>query len=55
MDFELRFWMQLYDEMQAAVAQSDVREAINELFLEQNAQPAITSPAAMPSPRANAA
>ncbi len=37
MDFELHFWLQLYDEMQAAVAQSDVREAINDLFLEQNA------------------
>ena len=46
MDFELHFWLQLDDEMQAAIAQSDVREAINELFLEQNARSRpITSPA----------
>ena len=58
MDFELHFWLQLRDEMQAAVAQSDVREAINDLFLEQNAQPAISTPAAVVTPvtvRANAA
>jgi small-conductance mechanosensitive channel len=41
MDFELHFWLQLEDEMQAAIAQSEVREAINDLFLQHDAQPAI--------------
>jgi small-conductance mechanosensitive channel len=43
MDFELYFWLQLTDNMQAAIAQSDVREAINELFLQCDAQPIIAS------------
>jgi small-conductance mechanosensitive channel len=47
MDFELHFWLQLTDNMQAAIAQSDVREAINELFLQCDAQPII---AAIPMP-----
>jgi potassium efflux system protein len=58
MDFELHFWLQLHDEMQAAIAQSDVREAINDLFLEQNAQAAISTPPPAVTPvtgRANAA
>jgi potassium-dependent mechanosensitive channel len=60
MDFELYFWLQLDDEMRAAVAQSEVRESINELFQQNDAQPSIsaaptagTPPAAMR--RANAA
>lgn len=55
MDFELHFWLQLRDEMQAAIAQSDVREAINELFLEQNAQAAISTPTSAVSPAASRA
>jgi len=47
MDFELHFWLQLSDAMQAAIAQSDVREAINDLFLQNDAQPII---AAIPAP-----
>jgi len=47
MDFELHFWLQLNDAMQAAIAQSDVREAINELFQQNDTQPII---ATMPTP-----
>jgi potassium efflux system protein len=47
MDFELHFWLQLSDTMQAAIAQSDVREAISELFQQNDAQPII---AAIPTP-----
>jgi small-conductance mechanosensitive channel len=43
MDFELHFWLQLTDNMQAAIAQSDVREAIIELFLQCDAQPIIAA------------
>jgi small-conductance mechanosensitive channel len=32
MDFELHFWLKLSNDMQVAIAQSDVREAVNELF-----------------------
>ena len=32
MDFELHFWLRLSNDMQVAIAQSDVREAVNELF-----------------------
>ena len=43
MDFELHFWLQLNDAMQAAIAQSDVREAINELCQQNDAQPIIAA------------
>ena len=43
MDLELHFWLQLSDAMQAAIAQSDVREAINELFQQCDAQPIIAT------------
>jgi potassium efflux system protein len=52
MDFELHFWLQLTDNKQAAIAQSEVREAINELFLQCDAQPMIASipmPASAPA------
>jgi len=56
MDFVLHFWLQLDDEMRAAIAQSDVREEINELFLQCGAQPAISDvPTAVPPRQANAA
>ena len=60
MDFELHFWLQLSDTMQAAMAQSDVREAINELFQQTDTQPiiaAIPTPSSAPvaAPRAKAA
>lgn len=56
MDFELHFWLQLDDEMRAAIAQSDVREEINELFQQYNAQVTISNvsppgPAAAPPVR----
>lgn len=51
MDFELHFWLQLDDEMRAAIAQSDVREEINELFSQYGATAAISdvAPGAAPS------
>ena len=55
MDFELHFWLQLIDEMQAAVAQSEVREAINDLFLQRDAQPTIDNLSADLPSRAKAA
>jgi potassium efflux system protein len=57
MDFVLHFWLQLDDEMRAAIAQSDVREEINELFNQYGAQAAISDvkPASVSSmaPRAS--
>ncbi len=44
MDFELRFWVRLSDDMRVAIVQSEVREAINELFLRNDA-PAIIAAA----------
>jgi small-conductance mechanosensitive channel len=50
MDFELHFWLQLDDEMRAAIAQSDVREEINELFQQYGAQAAISNVAPADAP-----
>jgi potassium efflux system protein len=59
MDLELHFWLQLHNEMQVALAQSDVREAINELCQEHDTQAAIANAPASGLPplssRANAA
>ncbi len=41
MDFELYFWLRLNDDMRAAIVQSEVREAINDLFQQYDAQPLI--------------
>ena len=43
-DFELRFWLQLQGDMRAAIAQSEVREAINDLFQQFNTTPSVTTP-----------
>jgi potassium-dependent mechanosensitive channel len=43
MEFELHFWLQLDDDMQTAIAQSEVREAINELFQQNDAPPSIVA------------
>jgi small-conductance mechanosensitive channel len=60
MDFELHFWLQLDDEMRAAITQSEVREAINDLFQQYDAQPTISNVASDKAPmvatrKANAA
>ncbi len=46
MDFELHFWLRLEDDMQAALAQSAVREAINDVFQQVDAPATITAAAA---------
>jgi small-conductance mechanosensitive channel len=43
MDFELYFWLRLNDDMRAAIVQSEVREAINDLFQQNDAQPLIAA------------
>ncbi len=43
MDFELHFWLKLNDDMRVAIVQSEVREAINELFRQVNTQPMIAA------------
>jgi small-conductance mechanosensitive channel len=43
MDFELYFWLRLNDDMRAAIVQSEVREAINDLFQQNDAQPLIAT------------
>lgn len=43
MEFQLHFWLQLSDDMQVAVAQSDVREAIEALFQQNDAPPTIAA------------
>ena len=43
MDFELHFSLRLNDDMRAAIVQSDVRESINHLFRQVNAQPVIAA------------
>jgi potassium efflux system protein len=61
MDLELHFWLRLNDDMMTAIVQSEVREAINELFQRDDAQPIIASaslfgnPPAAPPRSANAA
>ena len=57
MDFDLHFWLHLNDDMQAAIAASDVRETINELCQRFDAQPTIAAAplfnnSAQASPRA---
>jgi small-conductance mechanosensitive channel len=41
MDFELHFWLKIDDDMRASIAQSEVREAINDLVQQFDAQPSI--------------
>ena len=43
MDLELHFWLRLNDDMLTAVVQSEVREAVNELFQRNDAQPIIAA------------
>lgn len=43
MEFQLHFWLQLRDDMQVAIAQSDVRESIEELCQRNDAPPTIAA------------
>ncbi|HEV3137804.1 MAG TPA: mechanosensitive ion channel domain-containing protein, partial [Pirellulales bacterium] len=43
MDFELHFWLRLSSDMQVAIAQSEVREAVNELLERCDDQPIIVA------------
>ncbi len=52
MDFELHFWLHLNDDMRAAIVQSEVRETINELFLQNNSRPLIAAGSVFASPAA---
>ena len=54
MDFELHFWLQINDDMRAAIAQSEVREAINDLFQQIDAQPTIGAAPGQANPTSGA-